>query len=687
MARAVMATLLSVSLLIGVSPYARAADAAQAADASDRVPPRLSYANGEVSFWRPGAPDWAPAQVNTPLAPGDELYTGHDGNLELQVSGRAFVRAWGDTQVGLANQEPDFLQIKVTTGHMSLDLRGVDPGHSVELDTPHAAFTIERPGYYRIDTTPERTSFITRRGGRATMIAPSGQAAAVSASEEIVLEGAPMPTILSYVAPELDVFDRWNYERTDDLLDALSARYVPAGVYGVDDLDDYGTWRVVPTYGPVWVPDATAAGWVPYSTGKWVWDPYFGWTWIDIAPWGWAPYHYGRWVFVDGFWAWAPGPIVVRPVYAPALVAFFRAPGVRAEISVGGPFVSWVALGWGEPVVPWWGRPGFAGRPSWAGWGGPRVVNNVVVKQTTVVNVSTITVYRNTSVHDAVVAVPHEQFGRRPVHEARLTREIDARQLQPVRGAVDVKPRAESFVARSGTAARPPDSALSRRVVATRPPVRRAVAPAPADRPASTPSIAPPRVVAPSRSAPAQAAPVPRRPPFGESDVERPRPSHPSRVGSTPRPQVAPAPVAPRPSERAPGSPRDRGQRPESTPAPPAGPAPAPSSIARPPVSPPSSSAPPSPGRAPSSAAPPSSGRAPSPSAPPSSVRSPSSGPPAASEGRSATERPATRALPGQPANRLSPGRGDARGHEQPGRASGAHASPPPASGKDRDQR
>src|SRR5207249_2027001 len=43
-------------------------------------------------------------------------------------------------------------------------------------------------------------------------------------------------------------------------------------------------------------------------------------TWVDTAPWGWAPYHYGRWVFVDGFWAWAPGPIVHRAVYAPALV-------------------------------------------------------------------------------------------------------------------------------------------------------------------------------------------------------------------------------------------------------------------------------------------------------------------------------------------------------------------------------
>src|SRR5262249_56108070 len=85
------------------------------------TPPRLSYAEGDVSYFRPGAQDWAPAQVNTALAPGDELYTGNRGNLELQVGARAFVRAWGDSQLGLVNHEPDFLQIKVTSGHIALD--------------------------------------------------------------------------------------------------------------------------------------------------------------------------------------------------------------------------------------------------------------------------------------------------------------------------------------------------------------------------------------------------------------------------------------------------------------------------------------------------------------------------------------------------------------------------------------
>src|SRR2546427_7669644 len=56
-----------------------------------------------------------------------------------------------------------------------------------------------------------------------------------------------------------------------------------------------------------------------------------------------------------------PYTTLFRSAYAPALVGFFGAPGIRA--TVGAPVVSWVALGWGEPVVPWWGRAGFIGRP------------------------------------------------------------------------------------------------------------------------------------------------------------------------------------------------------------------------------------------------------------------------------------------------------------------------------------
>ena len=375
------------------------------------TPPRLSLVDGQASFWRTGAEDWTPARINTPLVAGDRLYTGERSNIEIQVGARAFVRAAEKTQLGLVNLEPDFLQFELKGGQASLDLRSLPPGHSVELDTPNAVFTIEHPGYYRAEVRGDETHFITRRAGRATISIEGGSPQTISPSEEIVVRGTAAPAVETYVAPELDPWDRWNYARTDHEIEALSARYVPPGVYGAGALDQYGTWRVVASYGPVWVPYGLRPGWAPYSTGSWIWDPYYAWTWVDDAPWGWAPFHYGRWVFLDSYWAWAPGPLIARPVYAPALVAFFGVTGgVSVRIGIGGPAVAWVALGWGEPLRPWWGRPGFLGAPWWGGWGGPRVVNNVVVERHTVVNMNTI-VYHNARTPNALIAVGEKHFG------------------------------------------------------------------------------------------------------------------------------------------------------------------------------------------------------------------------------------------------------------------------------------
>ena len=435
------------------------------------TPPRLSFTDGEVSFWRPGAEDWAPAKVNTPLAAGDSLYTGENANLELQVGPSAFVRAGAGTELGFESLEPDLQQFKLTTGHAAVDVRRLPRGQAIEVDTPNGAFTIDHPGYYRIDVEQERTTFSTRRGGEATLVPADGEATDVGSDKQLVLEGTDTPQLSTSAAPDPDDWDRWNLDRTGRPSEpSPSAAYVSPEVAGSEDLDRHGDWRDTPRYGHVWVPHEVPPDWAPYSTGRWVWDPYYGWTWVDDAPWGWAPYHYGRWVYVNGFWGWAPGPVVAAPVYAPALVAFFGAPGVGVSVSVGVPFVSWVALGFGEPVIPWWGPVGFVGTCWWGGWGGPRFVNNnVVIQHNTYVNVRNVTVFQNTHVHNAVIAVQRDHFGRGHVEHVRLGA-ADAQRLRPIHGRLGVKPTPASLVAKEGHAIRPPQAVHARPVVATRPP-------------------------------------------------------------------------------------------------------------------------------------------------------------------------------------------------------------------------
>ncbi len=424
------------------------------------TPPRLSFIDGQVSFWREGASDWSQARVNIPLAAGDQLYTGQSGNFEVQIATGSYLRAAGNSQVGVTNLNPESIRFRVSEGHVSLDIRAYDSENDVEVDTPNAAIIVERSGYYRIDVSGESTSVSVHRSGKVTVMPAQADEFAVDAGQTVRLDGVEMPRVAFFQANATDTWDNWCLSRTDTLLNAASVRYVSPDIYGIKDLDQAGEWENVPEYGPVWIPTDIPSGWAPYSSGSWMRDPIYGWTWVDAESWGWAPYHYGRWVFVHGRWAWAPGPPIERPAYAPALVVFFGdtdATDVRRE----GPIIGWTALGWGEPVIPWWGPARFH-RPWWGGWGGPRHVEAERSHK-----------YRNMGVANAVVVVKESNFVHGEVKRIRVPRAdmgfgIGPRHTPPAPSGVQ-----GGFLPTTHRGIRPPDTVVKRTVVTTHSPHRR----------------------------------------------------------------------------------------------------------------------------------------------------------------------------------------------------------------------
>ena len=167
-------------------------------------------------------------------------------------------------------------------------------------------------------------------------------------------------------------------------------------VPGGEDLDTYGQWSNEPGYGAVWYPANVPPDWVPYRNGHWAFIEPWGWTWVEAEPWGYAPFHYGRWAHIGPIWAWVPGPVVVRPVYAPALVAFVGGPGFGIGIGVG--VQAWFPLGPREPFMPWYHY-------------GPNYIREV-----NVVNVTNVTNIHYVNREVAVTAVSGDVFrGGQPV--------------------------------------------------------------------------------------------------------------------------------------------------------------------------------------------------------------------------------------------------------------------------------
>jgi hypothetical protein len=227
---------------------------------------------------------------------------------------------------------------------------------------------------------------------------------------------------------------------------------------GAADLGGYGTWRPDPMYGNVWAPTGMPVGWAPYRYGHWAYIPPWGWTWVDDAPWGFAPFHYGRWVMAGGGWAWVPGRLGPRPVYAPALVAFVGGPGFGIGIGFGvGGFAAWIPLGPFEVFHP-------AYRVSAV------YVTNINVAHVTNVNV-TSGAFVNRSF---VTAVPSAAFvGARPVAGAAVRVPAEAiGRIQPANVST-FRPTgaalAGSVVAPGARVGAPPAAIANRGIVARTP--------------------------------------------------------------------------------------------------------------------------------------------------------------------------------------------------------------------------
>ena len=327
--------------------------------AQDQDPPgiaaRVAFLSGPVSLEVQGDDQWSSAPLNYPMVSGDRIYVSPQGHAAVQI-GATDLRLWGGTDVTLTNLTDQYEQIGIAAGFMHVRVFAIQPGNVIEVDTPSGAVIIQNPGDYRINVYPDQQSSLVQVNSGFVQITGPGMNQEVDQGQAVQLYGSN-PAEIGLVDPlPADGFDSWSYQRDHHIQYSASARYVSHDIPGYDDLDDYGDWTPASDYGPIWFPRSTPYGWQPYTTGHWAYIAPWGYTWVDDAAWGYAPFHYGRWVQWQGRWGWVPGPPQVRPVYAPAFVAFVGGgPGVSLGVSFGGGGVAaWFPLGVAEPFVPWY---------------------------------------------------------------------------------------------------------------------------------------------------------------------------------------------------------------------------------------------------------------------------------------------------------------------------------------------
>lgn len=332
--------------------HAQATPAIDGGDPPDRVA-RLSYLAGDVGFLPAGADDWSDADINRPLTGGDRLASGSDARAELELD-TASLRIAAATDVGLLQLDDRVAQWEITRGSLNLSVRRLDADQSYEIDTPTVALVISQPGVFRVDVDDsDGSTRVTALDGQAIVYGENNASRVIVGGHSYRFNDSALSMVVEQYAGGGDGFDQWCAERDRRYAQSQTRQYVSDDVIGYQDLDDYGQWQVDDEYGEVWYPASVGSTWAPYSAGHWAYVAPWGWTWVDDAPWGFAPYHYGRWASVRGRWGWIPGPRELRPIYAPALVAFVGGGGWNAAVGVAGP-IGWFPLGPGDIYNPWY---------------------------------------------------------------------------------------------------------------------------------------------------------------------------------------------------------------------------------------------------------------------------------------------------------------------------------------------
>ncbi|KAB8057496.1 hypothetical protein GCN74_19885, partial [Janthinobacterium sp. FT14W] len=304
---------------------------------------RISTVEGQVLV-RAGDGEAQNALLNWPVTTDNRLTTLRGALAEFRV-GAAAVRLDGDSELEVNALDDDSFTLHLSYGTASVRVRNPDALRGFELTTAQARVILTQPGWVRIEAGRQPgTSVVSVLEGAADVDGATGSVTLRAGKRAELTDEELRTGALQRVA-----FDNWPVALPAA---APALRYVTDDTTGYEELDRYGAWQDDAEYGPLWLPSAVPAGWVPYSDGRWTWIAPWGWTWIDNAPWGYAPSHYGRWVLLGHRWGWAPGRERGRVPWAPALVGWVGGNQWQQHGQRPAPGVGWFPLSPHDRYVP-----------------------------------------------------------------------------------------------------------------------------------------------------------------------------------------------------------------------------------------------------------------------------------------------------------------------------------------------
>jgi len=332
---------------------------------------RITFIDGQLLRYVYDEQDWVATVKDAPFGIEEAVYSSDTGKAEFKLPNGVWVRTGSDTQIQLMVLRDDLTEIDVASG--TIRFYNKSQKALIKATTPFG-YVLARPGaafdLYVGDDSAELISLdgaidFVLGEGEARYTVKAGGASIVS-DGKVAVEGDG----------QVDAaWDEWNLKREElwaqrVLVKGESIDNLPAELRDdAYDLDQNGRWEQVRyegRYRKLWRPTGIAAGWQPFTVGRWtVWSRDN--VWIPEESFGYVTHHYGNWVFVNSAWYWAPpgkvmaGSIGRRLYWYPGRVSW-----IHSDADVG-----WVPLAPGETYYShnYWGPGSFIVRARRGGIG------------------------------------------------------------------------------------------------------------------------------------------------------------------------------------------------------------------------------------------------------------------------------------------------------------------------------
>jgi hypothetical protein len=267
--------------------------------------------NGDVQLDRKTDHGFETAFTNLPIAQNQRLQT-HDGIAEVEFEDNSTLRITPNTQIEFpalqrSSSGATITTIKLLTGTLYVSLAGTK-GNEFTVTLGNDTIVLPPSSHIRIDTDTSNSKLAVFNGS----VQVTNQSGATTVGKNKTLAFDPSTQAPPVVAKneEPGAFDEWDKKE----MDYHKLRSVPAAygggssLYGINDLNYYGSFSNVAGCGTMWRPYLASAAFDPFANGVWAWYPGAGYSWVSPYPWGWTPFHYGSWDYCqNGGWGWRPG--------------------------------------------------------------------------------------------------------------------------------------------------------------------------------------------------------------------------------------------------------------------------------------------------------------------------------------------------------------------------------------------